>query len=63
MLSTLYGGADVNLITPYGQTILMEAVDDGLTEIVKFLLEAGADPNIADEVLMDLVFGFAIYLV
>jgi ankyrin repeat protein len=41
----------------------MEAVDDGLTEIVKFLLEAGADPNIADEVLMDLVFGFAIYLV
>jgi hypothetical protein len=27
------------------------------------LLEAGADPNIADEVLMDLVFGFAIYLV
>jgi hypothetical protein len=27
------------------------------------LLEAGADPNIADEVLMDLVFRFAIYLV
>jgi hypothetical protein len=29
----------------------MEAVDDGFTEIVKFLLEAGADPNIADEVI------------
>uniref|UniRef100_K3ZE46 Uncharacterized protein n=1 Tax=Setaria italica TaxID=4555 RepID=K3ZE46_SETIT len=25
------------------------AVDDGLTEIVKFLLESGADPNIANE--------------
>jgi ankyrin repeat protein len=30
----------------------MEAVDDHLTDIVKFLLEAGADPNIADEVIM-----------
>jgi ankyrin repeat protein len=41
----------------------MEAVDDGLTDIVKFLLEAGADPNIADEVFMTLLFFFAFYLV
>ncbi|KAG2630535.1 hypothetical protein PVAP13_3KG531240 [Panicum virgatum] len=42
-------GADVNFISSSGPSILMEAVDDGLTDIVKFLLEAGADPNIADE--------------
>ncbi|KAK8458526.1 hypothetical protein SEVIR_3G395100v4 [Setaria viridis] len=42
-------GADVNFTCPWGPIILMEAVDDGLTEIVKFLLESGADPNIANE--------------
>ncbi|GJN35393.1 hypothetical protein PR202_gb24165 [Eleusine coracana subsp. coracana] len=42
------GGADVNNKTPHGPTTLMLAVDDGLADIVKFLLEAGADPNIPD---------------
>lgn len=32
----------------------MEAIDDGLTDIVKFLLEAGADPNMANEVIISL---------
>ena len=41
----------MNFISPSGPSILMEAVDNGLTDIVKFLLEAGADPNIADEVI------------
>lgn len=40
----------------------MKAVDDGLTEIVKFLLEAGADPNIADEVLMTPSLGFLFFI-
>ena len=30
----------------------MMAVDDGLTDIVNFLLEVGADPNIHDWVIM-----------
>ncbi|TVU06259.1 hypothetical protein EJB05_49461 [Eragrostis curvula] len=42
-------GADANFMSPSGPSILMEAVDDGLTDMVKFLLESGADPNIADE--------------
>ncbi|XP_066358434.1 uncharacterized protein [Miscanthus floridulus] len=42
-------GADVNFISPGGPIILMEAVNYGLIDIVKFLLEAGADPNIPDE--------------
>ena len=32
----------------------MFAVDDGLTDIVKFLLEVGADLNIPDHVIMAL---------
>ncbi|KAJ1266214.1 hypothetical protein BS78_08G134000 [Paspalum vaginatum] len=46
-------GADVNYICPNGPSVLMVAVDQGLTDIVKFLLDAGADPNIAD---MDGIF-------
>nr|CAB3466406.1 unnamed protein product [Digitaria exilis] len=42
-------GADVNFISPSGLTVLMKAADDGLTDMVKFLLQSGADPNIADE--------------
>ncbi|OEL22399.1 hypothetical protein BAE44_0016582 [Dichanthelium oligosanthes] len=42
-------GADVNFIRHPGSSILMKAVGDNLTDIVKFLLEAGADPNIGDE--------------
>ncbi|WVZ91131.1 hypothetical protein U9M48_037341 [Paspalum notatum var. saurae] len=42
-------GADVNYICPSGPSILTAAADQGLTDIVKFLLDAGADPNIADK--------------
>ncbi|TVU49273.1 hypothetical protein EJB05_00577 [Eragrostis curvula] len=41
-------GADVNFKTSRGPTALLMAVDEGLIDIVKFLIEAGADPNIAD---------------
>lgn len=53
----------MNFIAPSGPSILMEAVDDDLTDIVKFLLGAGADPNIADEVIMTLVLALLCYLV
>ncbi|RLN27798.1 ankyrin repeat, PH and SEC7 domain containing protein secG-like [Panicum miliaceum] len=43
------GGADVKFRSPYGPSLLMKAVMDGSTDTVKFLLEAGADPNIFDE--------------
>jgi ankyrin repeat protein len=35
-------------------TPLAHAVHDGLTDIVKLLLEAGADPNIPDDVSISL---------
>ncbi|RLN30981.1 hypothetical protein C2845_PM05G02610 [Panicum miliaceum] len=38
--------ADVNFNSPRGKPVLMMAVDNGLTDIVKYLLEVGADPNI-----------------
>lgn len=42
----------MNFINPYGPSALIEATTKGLTDIVKFLLEAGADPNIFDNVSM-----------
>jgi len=42
----------VNFRSPSAPTVLMLAVDDGLTDIVNFLLEVGADPNIHDSVIM-----------
>ena len=36
--------------TSSGPTPLTGAVDDASTELVKFLLEAGADPNIPNQV-------------
>jgi ankyrin repeat protein len=42
----------VNGSTGTGPTPLTGAVDDGSTELVKFLLEAGADPNIPNQVTM-----------
>jgi ankyrin repeat protein len=50
----LQAGADVNFTNPYGPTALMMGAGRGFTDIVKFLLEAGADPNISDEVSMGL---------
>ncbi|PUZ67785.1 hypothetical protein GQ55_3G462300 [Panicum hallii var. hallii] len=41
-------GADVNFNNPCGKPVLMMAVDNGMTGIVKYLLEVGADPNIHD---------------
>lgn len=39
----LAGGADVNRVLPYDMTPLMLAASLGLPEMVRFLLEAGAD--------------------
>ena len=48
--------------SPCGQPLLFDAVDYGFTNIVNFLLEAGADPNIHDGVIMPLSFVSAVYL-
>ena len=42
-------GADVNAINNRGQTALWFACTDGQNNFVKVLLDAGADPNIADK--------------
>ena len=36
-------------MNPYGSSPLIDATN-GLTDVVKLLLEAGADPNISDDV-------------
>ncbi len=41
-------GAAVDAKSPYGQTPLFFAADRGHTEVVKFLLEKGANPNVSD---------------
>ena len=41
-------GVDVNAKTQYGATALAYAADKGHTELVKLLLERGADPNVRD---------------
>lgn len=46
--SLLAKGADVDAKSPYGATPLFFACDRSNAEIVKLLLEAGANPNIQD---------------
>lgn len=41
-------GVDVNAKTQYGATALAYACDKGHTEVVRLLLERGADPNVRD---------------
>jgi ankyrin repeat protein len=52
----------VNGSTGTGPTPLTGAVDDGSTELVKFLLEAGADPNIPNQVTMSPLALLFVYL-
>jgi outer membrane protein assembly factor BamB len=46
--AAIASGVDVNAATPYGATALSFASDRGHLEIVKWLLERGADPNVKD---------------
>ncbi len=46
--AALESGIDVNVKTNYGATALFFACDRGQAEVVKFLLEHDADPNIKD---------------
>jgi hypothetical protein len=44
----------VNFKSPSGRPVLFQAVEDGMMDIVKFLLQAGAEPNINDGVIIAL---------
>jgi ankyrin repeat protein len=44
----------VNISGYSAQTHLTQAVEDGLTDIVNLLLEAGADPNIPNQASISL---------
>jgi ankyrin repeat protein len=46
-----------------GPTPLTEAVDNGLTNFVKVLLEAGADPNIPNQVTIALFSSLCLLVV
>jgi hypothetical protein len=43
--------------------VLFDVVEDGLTDFVRFLLEAGADPNIPDGVIMDLSLSLSLLFI
>lgn len=44
----------MNASTPSGTTPLSVAAHEGLTDFIKCLLEAGADPNVVNEVALAL---------
>jgi len=48
------GCADVNFHSSPGPTMLLAAVGAGSADVVNFLLEIGADPNVHDGVIMAL---------
>ena len=53
----------MNTKNPLELPVLMIAVNKGLTDIVKFLLEVGPDPNIPDMVMSFMtIFVLDVYL-
>src|ERR1700754_25857 len=53
-------GTDVNAKTNYGATALSYACDKGHTEVVRLLLERGADPNVKDTFYGEVPIGWAL---
>ncbi|HEU4386578.1 MAG TPA: ankyrin repeat domain-containing protein [Blastocatellia bacterium] len=54
-------GVNVNAKTQYGATALSYACDRGNVEMVKLLLESGADPNAKDTFYGEVPLGWALY--
>src|SRR5215467_14021541 len=52
-------GVDVNAKTRYGATALSYACDKGHLEVVKLLIERGADPNVRDTFYGEVPLGWA----
>ena len=48
LLQLVYSGADVNATNMYNETALLHACNKGNTDAIYILLNAGADPNIAN---------------
>lgn len=55
----LDAGVDVNTANRYGATALTFACDKGHTEVVRVLLERGADPNVTDTFYSQTPLGWA----
>lgn len=49
LLKLIEKGGDVNALDRGGRSLLMQAVAQGNKELVKILLDNGADPNLADK--------------
>ncbi|CAL1126821.1 unnamed protein product [Cladocopium goreaui] len=43
------GGADMNIPSKSGRTPLMSAASNGIADMVKLLLDSGADPKVKNE--------------